>query len=170
VKFSVTIGAHHDAFIQFLLNFFPASRIPFFGYSEFLTRKIIVVEFERIGTAIIAAYLTLTAFIFNGHLTNFFSPGMNGSYKILPSIAILSIIGQPSPPLFTLLALCAEFCTRHFVPRAQPDALPTELQGSVKLSTFKEQNNAQIVAYQADFFKQFKVKEVFRCSAAVWGI
>jgi hypothetical protein len=53
-----------------------------------------MVKFKRIYAAIIAAYLTLASFVFYRFLPHLFSASMDGTYKILAPIAVLSAICQ----------------------------------------------------------------------------
>jgi len=61
-----------------------------------------MVEVQGFYTSIIAAYLTPTAFIFNGHPSNLFAASMNRSYEILAAIFVftpIDLLCQLSPPL-----------------------------------------------------------------------
>ena len=69
-------------FVLLLLDYWPLERFQNSKISiqKLLFEKIVMMEFERIGTAIITTYHTLTAFVFNCLLANLLSLGINGSY------------------------------------------------------------------------------------------
>jgi hypothetical protein len=123
VKLPMTIGAKHGTFIQFAFNCTPAPGIPFAGNTKVFLTWIPVMKFKRFYAAIIATPFTLVALIVYCHLADLFSPFMDSFYKVLPSVAVFAFV-------FLHRLLCAP-CTRSLpLTRAQPHALPAELQGN----------------------------------------
>ncbi len=126
VKFTMAVGAKHYAFIRFILNPLPASRISFTGNAKVLLKWIAMVKLQSFHAAIVSALLALASLIFNRHHANFFSSRMNSVYKVLPAIAIFTLFFPHRIALHPLHSLAT-------LTRAQPHALPAELQGN-KLS------------------------------------
>ena len=62
----MTIGAKHHTFTQFFLNPIPTSSISLIRYAEVFSGRIVVMKFECVDTAIIATYVTLSAFVLDG--------------------------------------------------------------------------------------------------------
>ena len=123
VKFPMAVGAKHHAFIQLFLNPFPASRVTFARNTEVLLNWIKMMEFQSFYTTIVSTFLALAAPILNCYQTNFFPSRMDSAYKVLPAIAIFTLLFPHQ------IALCPlhSFAT---LTRAQPHALPAELQGN----------------------------------------
>ena len=123
MKFAMTIGTKHYTFIQLFLNPLPASRVSFAGNAKVLLNRIAMVKFQSFHTTIAHALLALASLILNCHHTNFFSPRMNSAYKVLPAIAIFTLFFPHRIALCLLHSLAT-------LTRAQPHALPAELQGN----------------------------------------
>ena len=119
----MTIGAKHHAFIQLFLDFLPASGISLAGNTKVLQNWVPMMKLKSLHATIISAAFTLAALIIYCHLADLFSPLMDSLYKVLFPVVVVTLV-------FLHRSLCTP-CTRSpTLTRAQPHALPAELQGN----------------------------------------
>jgi hypothetical protein len=74
---SMTIRTKKNAFVEFLLRFFPTPRIAFGRYAEFFSAGLRMMEFKRFRATIVAAAGASPPFVLNRHLTDLFSSSLN---------------------------------------------------------------------------------------------
>ena len=74
----MTVGAQHDALIDFFFHPLPTPRITFVGNTEVFLRRVEVVKLQSLDAAIIATYLATTTFVVDRRQTHPLSPPLDG--------------------------------------------------------------------------------------------
>ena len=119
----MTIGTKHHAFIQFASDFVPAPGVPLARNTKVFLRRITMMKFQSFHAATVSALLAFAPLILNSHATNLLPSCMDSSYKILFAIAVFPLVFPHQMP-------CCPLHSFATLTRAQPHALPAELQGN----------------------------------------